>query len=412
MTPARNPKTFFVDLATVCFAALWLALSHLVPVRAAEQRHQDPILIGLNAAMSGAIGQSGEAIRRGAQIAIEEINTSGGVLGRKLKLTIKDHRGVPARGVDNIDSFAELENLVAVLGGLHTPVALAELKPIHRHKLIYLGPWAAGTPVVDNGYEPNFVFRISARDQFAGGYLIDKALERGFRKPGLLLWRTGWGRSNKKAMTAAMSKTNIKPAGVEWINTSQKSVTREINKLIGSGADVIMLVANAPEGLTVIREMAARPKEQRVPIISHWGITGANIVKKDPQAFRDVDLTFLQTYSFFEPTFREKAERFKKAYCASFGACRSNAQIISPVGSAHAYDLIHILKLAIEKAGTVDREKVRSALEELGRHDGLVRIYNPPFSADRHDALDVSDFRLCRYDAKGAIVPVSEPATQ
>ena len=78
MKPARYSQELFTSLAAVCIAALWLALLCFYPVRAAQHEEQSPILIGLNAAMSGAIGQSGEAIRRGAQIAIQEINDSGG----------------------------------------------------------------------------------------------------------------------------------------------------------------------------------------------------------------------------------------------------------------------------------------------------------------------------------------------
>ncbi len=370
------------------------------------------ILIGLDAALSGNLKQSGEAIERGILIAIEEINSAGGVLGRELELVNKDNRGVPARGQDNIEELAGLHDLVAVVGGLHTPVALAQLEAIHRHKIIYLGPWAAGTPIVENGYEPNFVFRVSARDEYAGGYLIEQALARGLRKPGLLLWRTGWGRSNHKAMSAAMRQLEINGAGVEWFNTGQRDISVEIDRLIEAGADSLMLVANAPEGLTAIRNMAARPAEKRIPIISHWGITGADIFSKDPHAFQAVDLTFLQTYSFLAPTSVSKAEKLFKAYCAHFWACGSMAEIMSPVGTAHAYDLIHILSRAIEAAGTTDREKVQSALERLGRYEGLVRAYDPPFTQTRHDALDVTDFRICRFDDAGHIIPVNSTATQ
>lgn len=400
--------------ATIAVAVAFICTIFLLPshASAAPDAKKEPILIGLNAAMTGKLKQSGESIKRGIEIAIDEINNSGGVLGRKLELVVMDHRGIPARGVDNIEELSLKKDVVAVVGGLHTPVALAELLPIHKHKMVYLGPWAAGTPVVDNEYEPNFVFRISARDQIAGGFLIKKAIERGFRTPGLLLWRTGWGRSNLKAMSAAMTKLGIEPAGVEWFNTSQRSVAKEIDRLIDAGADVIMLVANAPEGLTVIRDIAARSTEKRIPIISHWGITGAELVEQDPQAFQAVDLTFLQTYSFFEPTSQPKAEKFRKAYCAKYGACSSVAEIASPVGAAHAYDLLHILKRAIEKAGTIDRDLVRTALEKVGRHEGLVRTYDPPFTTARHDALDENDFRLCRYRADGAIVPMTAAAVR
>ena len=123
----------------------------------AEAKNNVPIIVGLDADLSAGSARSGIAIQRGAEIAVAELNARGGVLGRPLQLMALDHRGNPARGADNLLQFAETENLVAVMGGLHTPVALYELKLIHQHKLIYLGPWAAGTPVVENGYNPNFV---------------------------------------------------------------------------------------------------------------------------------------------------------------------------------------------------------------------------------------------------------------
>ena len=420
-----HAKNVVVELF-IFFAVLLLVSISTVQARDAsitrteatdEQVIGDPgsekkILIGLDAAMSGSLRQSGEAIKRGILIAIQEINSAGGVLGRELDLVYKDNRGIPARGQDNIEELADLQDLVAVIGGLHTPVALAQLEAIHRNKIIYLGPWAAGTPIVENGYQPNYVFRVSARDEYAGGYLIQQALKRGLRKPGLLLWRTGWGRSNHKAMTAAMLELDVDGAGVQWFNTGQRSLSDEIDRLIEAGADSLILVANAPEGLTAIQNMAARSPDKRIPIISHWGITGANIFKKEPSAFQAVDLSFLQTYSFLAPTSVSKAEKVFKAYCAHFWACGSMAEIVSPVGTAHAYDLVHILKRAIEAAGTTDRKKVRSALERLGRYEGLVRVYDPPFTQMRHDALDVTDFRMCRFDAAGYIIPVSSPAIQ
>jgi len=366
-----------------------------------------PIVVGLDADMSKGAAQGGEAIRRGIVIAIDEINAAGGVLGRPLKLVVRDHRGNPARGVDNINDFAEMEDLVAVVGGVHTPVALAELESLHEHEIIYLGPWAAGTPIVENGRNPNYVFRLSVRDQYAGGFLINAARERGYKRPGLLLWRTGWGRSNEKAMTDALHQLGQEPAGVQWFNSSQKDMSQEIKALIDAGADVVMLVANPVDGVMAVNSMAELPAGERLPIISHWGITGGDFHAQAAGVIESVELTFLQTYSFFEPPFPERAAHFSEAYCAAFGGCRSTADIISPVGTAHAYDLIHLLKLAIEEVGTIDRKSVRDALERIEHYSGLVRDYAPPFTSTRHDALDASDFRLCRYDRTGAIVPVA-----
>ena len=381
--------------------------THLAAADPSELATGSPIFIGLDAALSGGAGQSGQAIRRGLLIAMDEINEAGGVLGRRLELVQRDNRGIPDRGIDNIYELSEISGLVAVFGGMHTPVVLAELKAIHDTKMLYLGPWAAGTPVVDNGYEPNFVFRVSVRDQMAGPFLIKAALKRGFKRPGLLLWRTGWGRSNETAMTAAMKDLGVESAGVEWFNTSERDLSDQIERLYLAGADVIMLVANPSDGLNVVETMAAQPQEHRMPIISHWGITGSDFYGQGRTAIEAVDLTFLQTYSFFQPPFPAKSDAFYASYCARFGPCESRADIISPVGTAHAYDLAYLLKAAIERAGSVDRERVRDAMEQLQRHEGLVRVYDPPFTPERHDALDATDFRLCRYGPDGAILPLS-----
>ncbi len=94
-----------------------------------------------------------------------------------------------------------------------------------------------------------------------------------------------------------------------------------------------------------------------------------------------------------------------EAYRHTFPETQSPTDIFSPVGTAHAYDLIHLLRLAIEKAGTIDRAAVRDALENLAEYQGLVRNYHPPFTPENHDALTTDDFRIARYDEHGSIMP-------
>ncbi|EKE17602.1 MAG: ABC-type branched-chain amino acid transport system, periplasmic component, partial [uncultured bacterium] len=76
---------------------------------------------------------------------------------------------------------------------------------------------------------------------------------------------------------------------------------------------------------------------------------------------------------------------------------KSERDIISAVGVAHAYDLTHLLAKAIDKAGSTDRPAIRNALEKLGSHQGAVRRYAQPFTADRHEALDPKDVFMAYY---------------
>lgn len=364
-----------------------------------------PVRIGLDADMSGESAQSGDAIRRGATVAIAEINAAGGVLGRPLELIVLDHRGIPSRGLDNIEIFSTMTGLVGIIGGVHTPVAVHELEALHKYRIVYLGAWASGTQLVDNGYNPNYVFRAALRDSLAGGFLVDTALKAGYRNPALLLMETGWGRSNEKAMTTALHTRGLKPTATEWFRWGAKSLVPQIERIIRAGADVIIMVAGAREGPVAVRDIAARPAAQRLPIISHSGIAGSEFVTDTGPALNDVNLRFLQTYSFIDPPFPDRAKRFLATYRKLFPDDAGPEKIQSPPGVAHAYDLVHLLARAIEKAGTIDRAAVRDALERLGRHEGLVRNYDPPFTPDRHDALTAEDFFLARFGKNGVIVP-------
>lgn len=71
--------------------------------------------------------------------------------------------------------------------------------------------------------------------------------------------------------------------------------------------------------------------------------------------------------------------------------------VFSPVGTANAYDAMHLLAKAIDRAGSTDGEAIRVALESLGRHEGLIKTYDPPFSADDHDALNEDDYLMVRF---------------
>jgi tripartite ATP-independent transporter DctP family solute receptor len=363
-----------------------------------EKISSDDILIGLDADLSGNSALSGMAIKRGIEIGISEINNSGGVLGKQLKLIARDNSMVSARGIFNINEFSKHKNLVAVFGGISSPVALSELDVIHKNKIVYLDPWAAATNIVKNNRTPNFVFRISVRDEFAANFLIPKALNIS-KKVGLLLANNAWGRGNKKGMEAVLKKRGLTPTIVEMFDWGTDSHSEQIDRIYNSGAQVIVYVGNGLEGAKYVKVLSK--KKNPIPMISHWGITGAEFPKLAGDALEKIDLRILQTHSFINK--KDKLNQmFIKKYIKLYGISNPH-EILAPVGTAHAYDLLHILAKAIAKTGSTDREKIRGTLENLGKHRGLVKMYNPPFSPTKHDALDLSDFILTKYSGNNLI---------
>lgn len=139
-----------------------------------------------------------------------------------------------------------------------------------------------------------------------------------------------------------------------------------------------------------------------MPILSHWGITGGRFFSGAGPALKEVDFSVIQTFSFFQAR-KAPLERFM-ATARKLGIERIE-DIESPVGVAHAYDLTHVLAKAVDLAGSTDRAAIRDALEKVPLHDGLVKRYAPPFTANRHEALGPAELLMARYDAQGVIVP-------
>lgn len=383
----------------VGLVALALAAGTPGPARRA------PVLVGLDAEFGYAHSTSAEGIREGMRIAIEEINAAGGVLGgRPLALVERANHSVPARSIENVKEMAAMPDLVAVFCGRFSPTVLEVLPTIQAVRLPLLAPWSAADSIVDNGYAPSYVFRLSLRDSWAVKVLLREAQARGLRRVGLLLLNTSWGRSSLKAAEGhvAASAGALRIVGTRWFNWNDPSFLGPYQDLRRDGADAILLVANANEAAILVREVAALPPGERLPILSHWGVTGGELPELAGPALRDVDFSVAQTFSFVDnPSAR--AARVVAWHRRLFGSAGARA-IRAPVGVAHAYDLTHLLARAIQRAGSTDRAAIRDALERLGPYAGLVRSYPRPFTPARHEALAEGDVFIARYASDGAIV--------
>lgn len=350
---------------------------------------------------------SAQAVRNGAQVAVNEINSAGGVLGRKLEIVERDNRAVPARSLNNIRELAADPDVVAVMCARYSPVVVELLPEIHRLKMPMLDPWAAADPITENDYSPNYVFRLSLRDSWALQVMMRHALKSGFRKVGILLPNTEWGRSSLKAAEkTATTDTHQEVTSVQWYNwgDSGAAMAERYNAARKSGAEALVFVANDREAVILVKEIANMPKEQRLPIVAHWGLTGGQFFEQAGAALKAVDLTVVQTYSFLGKT--DPIARRVLAGLKPVTGSDDPRKVVSPVGVAHAYDLVHLLARAMKQARSTDRQAVRNAMEDLGPYQGLVRQLDKPFTSKRHDALTINEVFMARFADDGAIEPV------
>ncbi len=390
------------------FRSFALCMTMLLCVVTANAAEKAPVLVGLSAEFGVENSISAQAIELGLRTAIAQINAAGGVLGgHPIELVTKDTRSIPARGISNIAEFASMPNLVAVFGGRFGSVILAQLPAIQEAKLPYLVAWAASDPIINNGMSPNYVFRLSLNDSLAMPKLLKTAQQRGFDQVGLLLVNNSAGNSKLAAAQKYMlGVKNQKIVDIAWFNARDTTLIKQYKALTAAGAKAVILVATDEDGAILVREVAALPPNQRVPIISHWSITGSDFFKHTGAALQEVDLSVIQTFSFFNAD-KKMLARFMKT-AQQTGGIQRIEDIPAPNGVAQAYDLMHILAKAINLAGKPERSAIRDALEKVPEYQGLIKLYQPPFTATRHEALGPEELLMARYNLEGVLVPVKK----
>lgn len=372
-----------------------------------ETKELPTIKVGLTAEFGLTASTSAQAVERGLRLAIDEINRKGGLLGnRKLELVTRDDRSLPARAAANLREMLTYQDLVAVFGGKYSPVII-ELTPLAQQLGIpLLATWSSADSITEPVSGKNYVFRLSLTDRWAISTMADYLQTRyKVRHIGVLVPNTAWGRSSVDALHAHKSRNNNYDITVQWYSWGEKTLLPQYQALLSEGAEGLLMVANELEGAVMVKEIAGLPVSQRLPIAAHWGITGGEFVKLTGPALKEVDLSVVQTFTFND---KESPRRRKVMEGAKLLFGLQNAsEIQSQVGFAHAYDLMHILAMAIQRAGSTDRAAIRKALEELPSYNGLVHHYRRPFTRERHEALSSENVFMATFREDGTLLRVA-----
>ncbi len=369
-------------------AATAIGLCAALTAQAAET-----IKIGLVAALSGQSAKSGEAITRGLSIAIDEINASGGLLGKKLELVRRDDESNPAKGVLAARELIQKEKVAVLFGGLDTPVSMAIVPFANQLKTPFVGVWAAGTPITRNGAKENYVFRVSAVDELVDQALVNYAVSKyGAKKPGMILINNSWGESNEDGLKKALAAKGMASAGVEKFESGDVDVTPQLTRLKAAGADALFLVANVAPSAQVVKSLDRMGWD--VPVVSHWGPAGGRFGELAGASAAKVH--FVQTFVFQEGQGGKAGEVLAKLK-AKYPEIKSLADVTPATGIANAYDAMHLAALAIKNAGSTDGAKIRQGFYAIDGYDGLIKRYQKPFSPDNHDALGADDYIFTHF---------------
>lgn len=304
--------------------------------------------IGLVAAQTGPDGQFGSKMLSGAQIAIEEQNERGGVLGKKIEMIIRDDEGKPNQAVAVAHELVS-QGVAAVLGHFNSGCSIPASSIYAESKVLQISPGSSNPELTEKGIQT--VFRVVGRDDQIGEVCAEFAYNTlGLRKIAILHNKTAYGQG-----VAEEFKKNFEKAGgavlvYDGISSEEVDFRANVSLIQSKHADGLFWGGMYAQGGPLFNQL--RQAGLNIPFLAGDGTFEQEFVNTVGGKAEHVYLSYGTDYASLETT-----RPFLEKYRAKFGQ--------EGPYSVYGYVAAQVLFQAIEKAGTADADQVANTLRSM-----------------------------------------------
>jgi branched-chain amino acid transport system substrate-binding protein len=342
-------------------AALSLASLAVAGPAAAQE-----VKIGAVLGLTGGLAAYAPAIVDAAQLAVKHVNDNGGVLdGRQLRLMVVDDQTNPQVSVDAARRLVSAEGVVAIIGPLGSGQVLAVAPSVTiPNGVPHLAPTAT-SPKLTTLDDKDFVFRTVASDAFAGVVLADVVQKRGLKTVALMFQNNDYGVGLADSFRTAFKKkggTITSDAAFEPKKPSYRSELATAGR--GNPEALVLIAYPADGGNTILRQSLEGGFFKRFVLTDGM---------RDQSVLNEIGAKNLEGSFGVAPEAAgdtEALKRFQEAFK------EASQRPVDSLFIRETYDALMLAALAIEKAGSTDRAKIRDALRPMATPPGETVLPN------------------------------------
>jgi branched-chain amino acid transport system substrate-binding protein len=353
-------------IITMAFSRRILIGAALAAVICSPVWAQETLKIGAIGSLSGGGTAWGLAIKRGAELALDEVNKAGGLkVGDKtykLELVMYDDQYTGQGGKTAAERLVYQDKVKYIIGPIGSNPVLSTVEVTTPQKVVLLSNGYT-SKILDNDHKASFNFRFTLTNlEYAPSMMKWVKANLKVTKVGLLVPNDAIGQSVAPPLVKLYKENGIEPV-VDYYERGSKEFSPLITRMMAAGIDGIDLNFSAPGEAGLILKQARQIGFNKV-IYQMGGPSVPEIMEvagKQAEGFISYEM-----FSFTTPT----AQPFVKAYAAKYGAGIINSQ------TPAFYNATKILIEALRRAGTVDdTTKIRDTIEKMEGYDA--GIYGP-----------------------------------
>lgn len=316
----------------------------------------EPIRIGFSHPFTGPASELGATVKRGIDLAVEEINESGGILGRPIKIFLADDKCDPMEGPKAIHKLINVDKVDFIMGPQCSSVVLSILSIVDEEE-IPMVVYASTSPKVTEqigagGYI--WTFRINPMDAAMGPPFADYAVnELGVKTLSILALNNDWGRGNVEVWQDLSKELGFEIKSIDYFQYGDTEFMPVLTSIKNLDADGIFLIADYQEGYNVMKQYHELGMDQIV--LGRGAVAMKHFIEIAGEELAE-GIYGINFYSvkIDTPDHIVFLEKFKE-----------RSGYLPDIGGAWGYTAMYVLKTAIERAGTTDKEAVRSALRDV-----------------------------------------------
>lgn len=312
------------------------------------------IKIGALFEQTGGAAQYGTAGLNGAQMAIDEQNAKGGVLGKQIKLDVADNKSDPGESTAQAQRLVTSDKVVGMLGPMTTKTLKAIIPIVTQNKVPLVTPsGTAADLTVTNGKLNQWIFRACFIDDFQGNVGANFATKELKAKTAAIIIDTNgdYAKGLAKAFEDTFTKAGGQIVDKENYVAGDKAFQPILGRIKAQNPDIIYVPGYYNEVGLIVKQ--AREMGINAPMLGGDGWNGDETTKI-AEAKNMTNVYYSDHVAMDDPGLVEFSKKYQEKYNTA------------PTGfSALGYDAATMMIKAIETAGSTDPDKVRTALEGL-----------------------------------------------
>ncbi len=342
----------------------------------------EPVKIGAIFSVTGPASPLGDPEKKAVELLVDQINESGGVLGRPLEVIIKDDKSEPTETVLATKDLIEGEEVVAIIGPSRTPTTLA-IKDACQEQKVPLVSCAAGKPITDPVV--SYVFAVPQTNTLAVQACFDYLDREGIDKVGFIYVANSFGEDGYNNAKVIAAEQGVELVAVETFGGEDTDMTAQLTKIKAANPEAIICWGTNPGPAIVCKN--ANTLGIEVPILQSHGVANMKFIELAGDAANGVQLPAGRLIVYDQIAADDPQKEVLDKFAADYEARYGNPP---NTFAGHAYDALWITVKALEQVGEADRAKLRDAIEEIVDFVGTAGIFN--YSPEDHNGLTADAF--------------------